>query len=98
MPFIQIIEFTTTRADEIRKLVDEYRSGRDGSGGPVRGTTCTDRDQENRYVQIVEFASYEEAMENSNRPETGELAARMAELCDGPPSFRNLDVVETFED
>jgi hypothetical protein len=31
-------------------------------------------------------------MTNSDLPETGEFAARMAQLCDGPPTFRNLDV------
>jgi hypothetical protein len=31
-------------------------------------------------------------MENSKRPETGDFAGRMAALCTGPPTFRNLDV------
>ena len=44
------------------------------------------------YVQIVEFPSYEEAMANSELPETGEFAAKLATLCDAPPTFRNLDV------
>jgi hypothetical protein len=41
----------------------------------------------------VEFRSYEAAMDNSKHPETGELAERLAQLCDSPPVFRNLDVV-----
>ena len=32
-------------------------------------------------------------MENYARPETSEFAAMMAALCDGPPVFRNLDVM-----
>jgi hypothetical protein len=32
-------------------------------------------------------------MENSNRPETSALAETLAKLCDGPPVFRNLDVL-----
>jgi hypothetical protein len=36
-------------------------------------------------------------MENSKRPETGEFAARLAKLCDAPPTFLNLDVHETWE-
>jgi hypothetical protein len=43
-------------------------------------------------VQIVEFPSYEEAMENSNLPETAEFSERVAKLCQGPATFRNLDV------
>ena len=43
-------------------------------------------------MQIVEFPSYDEAMANSNLPQTSEFAAKLASLCDGPPTFRNLDV------
>ena len=43
-------------------------------------------------MQIVEFASYEEAMSNSDLPETASFAQSLAELCDGPMVFRNLDV------
>jgi hypothetical protein len=45
----------------------------------------------NTYVQIVEFPSYDEAMEHSNLAQTSELSGKMAALCDGPPIFRNLD-------
>jgi hypothetical protein len=38
-----------------------------------------------------EFPSFEEAMANSELPETSEVAARLAELCDGSPTFRNLE-------
>ena len=43
-------------------------------------------------MQVVEFPSYEAAMENSQRPETAKLAERLAALCSAPPTFRNLDV------
>lgn len=45
------------------------------------------------YAQIVESSSYEEAMANSDLPETGDIAERLTALCDGPPSFRNLDLL-----
>ena len=32
-------------------------------------------------------------MENSQREDTSAMAGRMAELMDGPPTFRNLDVL-----
>jgi hypothetical protein len=32
-------------------------------------------------------------MVNSQRPETDGFARRMAALCDGAPTFRNLDVL-----
>ena len=52
-----------------------------------------DRDHPNHYFTIVDFDSFDSAMENSGRPETSEFAARMAELCDGPVTFHNLDVL-----
>ena len=48
-------------------------------------------------MQIVEFPTYEEAMTNSDLPETTEFTARMAELCDRPPTFRNLDVTREVQ-
>jgi hypothetical protein len=89
--FIQIIEIKTSRIDEVDSLIEERRAG----GGPmpmVRATMTADRDQPDRYLSILEFDSYEEAMENSNHPETAEIAQRVASLCDEPPKFRNLDV------
>ena len=92
--FIQIIVFTTSKIDEIRALADEYRAA--GTGNVGRANFTADRDNPNTYCNIVEFESYEAAMENSNRPETGEFAAKLAALCDSPPKFYNLDVVETW--
>jgi hypothetical protein len=42
---------------------------------------------------MVEFASYEQGMENSGRPETGEFAAFLAGISDGALTFCNLDVL-----
>lgn len=94
--FVQIIEFTTSRIDEVRALLEGLQSQRD-MGTVLRGTMTADRDRPNTYVNVVEFESYESAMENSNRPETSEFAAKMAELCDGPATFYNLDVLEVWE-
>ena len=92
--FVQIIEFTTSRYDEVRALVDERR---DQPGLALRGTIAQDRDRPGTYLNIVEFESYESAMENSSSPETQAFAARMGELCDGPATFYNLDLLEKFE-
>jgi len=97
MAFIQVIEFSTQKPDEVRALVDEIRTTTADRGTVVRADVCTDRDQPGRFVNIVQFESYETAMENSDLPETQDFARRMAELCDGPPRFLNLDVVDSFE-
>ena len=97
MAFVQIIEFSSNHPEEIRALVEEFQASRQGTMTGTRGTACADRDHPNRFITVVEFPSYEEAMKNSESPETSKFAARMAELCDGPPTFRNLDVIETFQ-
>ncbi len=94
--FVQIIEFKTSRISEIRGLVDELRSDL-GLGSALRATTAADRDRPGYYLNIVEFESRESAMENSARPEVSQFAARMAALCDQPPRFYNLDVIDTWE-
>jgi quinol monooxygenase YgiN len=94
--FIQIIEFRTSRWDELQALAQEFEDSRRDAAAtgssPTKLHVVADRDDPGRFLNIVEFESYEAAMENSERPETGEFAARMAALCEGPPTFHNLDV------
>jgi quinol monooxygenase YgiN len=94
MAFIQIIEYETDRADEIAELMSEMPS--DEAPGFVRLAVTQDRDNPRRYLTIVQFESYEVAMANSDKPETDEMAAKLAALCAGPPRFHNLDVITTF--
>ena len=89
---MQVIEFRTTRPDDVAALADEWRSQTEGRRTAQRSTLTKDREQADTYIQIVEFPSYEEAMANSALPETAKFAGRVAELCDGPMTFRNLDV------
>ncbi len=95
--FVQIIEIQTSRIDEITALLEELRSNASEGSTVRRGTWTEDMDRAGYYVSIVEFDSYESAMENSNRPQTKDFSARMAELCDAPPRFYNLKVVNTFQ-
>ncbi len=95
--FIQTVTYTTSRIDEVRQLAEQLREKRMASGDPgkpIQVSLGADRDNPNRYVTIAEFASYEDAMANSNHPDLQEFSQRMAELVDGPPTFVNLDVVE----
>src|SRR6188472_413277 len=90
--FVQIIEFTTSRFDEIKALAEQYDLSSQAGNKARRVSLTEDRDRPGTYLNIVEFDSYDEAMENSNRPETGQFAEQMQKLCDGPPKFYNLDV------
>ncbi len=93
MTFVQTIEFRTDRIEEINRLMDDWLASTEGSRIPIRGQLTRDRDRDGTYIQIVEFPSYEEAMENSTRADTTAFAESMAKLCDGPAVFHNLDVL-----
>jgi quinol monooxygenase YgiN len=92
MGFIQIIEAQSDRIDEIEQLADEYEQATSGKRTVQRTTVTTDRDRPGTFLVIAEFASYEDAMRNSELPETQQLAEQIAKLCSAPPAFRNLDV------
>jgi hypothetical protein len=97
MTFIQLIETTTTRRDEMDALVERWRSRTEGRRTARRSTATHDRDRPNIYILIVEFPSHEAAMANSALSETADFAERLAELSDSPPTFRNLDVERVDE-
>jgi len=96
--FIQIIDFETDNLDEGRKYVEEYRQNTKGKRTATHGVIAQDRDNPGHYLNIIFFPSYEDAMKNSEMPETQELAGRLAGLARKGPSFVNLDVVEEFND
>ena len=94
MDFVQVIDFTTDKYDEIRENAEDFVQTRRSAGGPkpVSMLHLQDRDHPNTYRSIIRFPSYEQAMENSKREDTTEVAAQIAYLADDV-SFRNFDVV-----
>jgi hypothetical protein len=94
MAFVQIIEFRTSKLDEMEKVGNDWEAAI-GAGRKVqRRVLCRDRDDAGRCFNIVFFESYEQAMENSNNPVTQEFSQKMMALAEGAPTFHNLDVVE----
>ncbi|MDQ6850285.1 MAG: hypothetical protein M3070_10040 [Actinomycetota bacterium] len=93
MTFIQVIDYTTDRGEEIERVLDQWREATDGRRSTASAITCRDRDRPDHYVTIVEFSSFEQAMETSKMPETQQFANRMTELCKGEPQFLNLDEI-----
>lgn len=95
--FIQMIQGPCTRQDEAHQLLDEWR--RDlapGATGWLGGTYgFTDDGQ---LIGVVRFESREAAMANSDRPEQGEWAAKMAEVMDGPMEFHDCNDVTLLFD
>ena len=98
--YIQTITFSTSKIDDVLKLGAEFRDkGAAAEDGPkpIRISVCADRDVPGRYTTVVEFPSYEEAMASSNHPDTQEFAKAMSDLCDGPPTFANLDILTQYQ-
>jgi quinol monooxygenase YgiN len=95
MAFIQIIDLTTTKFEEVQRLEREWEAATEGRRTLRRETVCRDHANPNHYVIIAEFASPEDAQRNSELPETAATAEKMAALCDGPVQFTDLEVIET---
>ncbi len=93
MAFIQTIEFTTSKFDEMQAMDKEWEAATAGKRTTRRRIVAQDHDHPNRYVYLVFFDSYEEAMANSDLPETSQFAERMTALADGPATFVNLDIL-----
>ena len=93
MKFAQIIEFKTADIDTFNAELDAWKARTEGQRIPHRAVLRRDRDAQDQYVLMVEFSSYETAMENSSRPETGAFAAFLSELSSAPLTFRSLDVL-----
>lgn len=92
--FVQLVEMKTHRYDAMQKFQEEWRE-QNPDAMLDWSIVGHDRDDPDQYVVMVHFEDYDTAMRNSEDPRTSEFAAKMAELCDAPPTFRNLDVVAT---
>jgi hypothetical protein len=92
MTFMQIIDYETSRADEMDSLMDEWLKATEGKRTATREFHTRDRDNPDHFLDIVEFPSYEQAMRNSQLPETQQIAERMQSLCSRQTRFLNLDV------
>lgn len=93
MTFVQLIEFQTSRADEMEELDKKWAEHAGDSARATRAMVVKDRDKENHYYVIIEFPSYEEAMANNDLPATQEFAAGFRKLVDGEPRYVNTDVI-----
>lgn len=93
MTFVQIIDCKTSRFDEMNRLMDTWVEQTKGKRTATHNLIGKDRADSSHFVEIVEFPSYEEAMRNSNLPETDRIFREMVALCDEMPTFTDLDVV-----
>jgi hypothetical protein len=91
---MQIIEFRTSRSDEIEAAFNEFFAATEGQhsdGG--HSYLCQDAGEPGRYVNVVIYPSHEDAHRMSSLPETGILAEKLGSAMDGDPTIRVLDVL-----
>jgi len=93
MKFVQMIEVTTDKFDELEALHEKWLAATEGERTTTLEWVLRDRDAPNRYVLVVQFDSFDEAMKNNDLPATAEIAGGMGALTDAPPVFRNLDLI-----
>lgn len=93
MTFVQLIDCKTSRFDEMNQLMDTWVEQTKGKRTATHSLIGKDRSDGSHFIEIVEFPSYEEAMRNSNLPETDKIFTEMIALCDEMPTFTDLDVV-----
>ncbi|MBN0044265.1 ester cyclase [Streptomyces actuosus] len=93
MTFVQLIDCRTNRLDEMNRLLDSWVEQTKGRRTATHAMVAKDRSDASHLIEIVEFPSYEEAMRNSNLPETDRIFQEMVALCDEMPVFTDLDVV-----
>lgn len=94
MGFVQIIEFRTSKLDDMERVGSEWEAAAGADRKARRRVLCKDRDSDDRYFNVVFFDSYEEAMENSEMDETQQFSRKLNELVDGQPTYFDLDIVE----
>ncbi|MFZ3571236.1 hypothetical protein ACOKM5_30350 [Streptomyces sp. BH097] len=98
MKFVQIIDFESQRFGEMRELLEAFEQRMQGTeGGPTHRMMLKDRDATGRYLAVIEFESYEDAMRSNEHPEVAELNKQLSALCTRPPAFINCDLKDMRE-
>ncbi len=99
MRYIQLVEFSSNHpAEEVRAALDDWLASTRGKRTLQTAIVAVEHDQPNRYWELLEYPSEEEARHASELPETKAAYDRWLGLVDGEPIFHDLDVVEQVED
>ncbi|WP_155056432.1 hypothetical protein [Streptomyces blattellae] len=96
MKFVQIIDFETERLEEMEQQLQQFVQHNAGKGGGlIHRILLRDRDNPGRYLALLKFDSYDEAMRNSEDPETTKLAEQLGASSIGERT--NCDVLDMSE-
>ena len=92
MAFVQIMSYSTTSIAEVEAATAQWKLDTEGVGRARRRLVLKDREVQDRFVEVVFFDSYEDAMHNSGLPATAVLASALEALTINGCEFQNLDV------
>ena len=95
MEFVQVIEFVSSQTTKFARVARSSRrpGGQVEARSPRASSFCRIGIMRTRTGSSHGVASYEEAMENSNRDDTTKMAGRIAALCQDQ-TFRNFDLLD----
>ncbi|MFE9771409.1 ester cyclase [Streptomyces sp. NPDC005931] len=93
MTFVQLIDCKTSNTEQLNRLMDTWVEATQGKRTATHSIVGRDRSDSAHVVEIVEFPSYEEAMKNSQLPETSRVFEELVAVCEETPTFTDLDVV-----
>ncbi|MBO8187963.1 ester cyclase [Streptomyces spirodelae] len=93
MTFVQFIDCKTGNVDQLDRLMDDWVEATQGKRTATHSMVGQDRSDSTHVIEIVEFPSYEEAMKNSELPETNRIFQELVAACDEMPTFTDLDVI-----
>jgi hypothetical protein len=86
--FMQAIEFTTSRFEEVEALVQARRG--ESEGTVIRGTITARLNRPGTYLTIIESDLPDAAQEHGSHRGATDLMAALAPLCDEPPRSYSL--------
>ncbi len=90
--FIQLVEYETDDIDAVRDAVLRFREEHPDVMTFTSSRIVEDRDKPGTYISIIEFASYDEAMRQSNHPAMTEFVQSDAAALMKNRRFRNLEL------
>jgi hypothetical protein len=91
--FVQIMSYNTTQRAEMDAAIEQWKADTQDVRRSRRRLLLKDRDEPDRFVEVIFFDSYEDAMHNSRLPATNALSSTFASLITDAFEFQNLDVV-----
>lgn len=92
MTFVQLVDYETDHPEEVDKVFDQWMKATEGKRTVMHEMHGQDREMSTHFIDIIEFPSYQAAMENNQLTETQQSADQFRALCKSEPRFVNLEV------